>query len=188
MKAFTNTIHTKESAVALAKLHQEQDNYIRGTYGNKTPTGWKGCSVGCMAKGKHADYVELFGIDPKIAHLSDKFFEKIIDFRGWTVKLFASVEEGGDTTLAYYKFMHWLILDEEHGVVKYNRSASVLEVGTLFLNASKGEMSTQEQWSAADAAYAASAAYAAANAANTVCLNHYNIMADKLCYFLAGGN
>ena len=183
MKAFTNTIHTKESAVALAKQHQEQDNYIRGTYGNKTPTGWKGCSVGCMAKGKHADYVELFGIDPKIAHLSDKFFEKIIDFRGWTVKLFASVEEGGDTTLAYYKFMHWLILDEEHGVVKYNRSASVLEVGTLFLNASKGEMATQEQWSAATYA-----AYAATYAAYAVCLNHYDIMADKLCYFLAGGN
>ena len=72
--------------------------------------------------------------------------------------------------------MHWLILDEEHGVVKYNRSASVLEVGTLFLNASKGEMATQERWSAA------------ANAANAVCLSHYDIMADKLCYFLAGGN
>ena len=169
MLAFTNTTFTKESAVGLAKLHQEQDDFIRGAYGEETPTGWKGCSVGCMAKGKHGDYCTLFGIDPKIAYLSDKFFENITDFKGWTVKLFESVKEGSDTTIAYYKFMHWLLLDKEHGVVKHNKHSSILQVGALFLAASLGESVTQQQWkeSANATAIAAYAANAAANAAYT---------------------
>ena len=165
MLAFTNTTFTKESAVGLAKLHQEQDDFIRGAYGEETPTGWKGCSVGCMAKGKHGDYCTLFGIDPKIAYLSDKFFENITDFKGWTVKLFESVKEGSDTTIAYYKFMHWLLLDKEHGVVKHNKHSSILQVGALFLAASLGESVTQQQWKESANA-AANAANAAANTAN----------------------
>ena len=39
MLAFTNTTHTKESAVALAKLHRTQDDYIHGTYGEATNDG-----------------------------------------------------------------------------------------------------------------------------------------------------
>jgi hypothetical protein len=61
MLAFTNTVHTKESAVALAEWHQAQDNYIKGTYGEVSlkNNSFKGCSVGCMAAGKHNEYPEL---------------------------------------------------------------------------------------------------------------------------------
>jgi hypothetical protein len=169
MLAFQNTTHTKESAVALAKLHRTQDDYIRGTYGKKTKDGgWKGCSVGCMAKGNHKDYPELFGIDARIAYLSDEFFEKIEAYKDWTVDLFESVKDGSDTTIAYYKFMRWMIMDEEYGLVKISKHQSIVDVGYLYLRASKGEVITAKEWrQAANAANAAAnAAYATAYAAN----------------------
>lgn len=159
MLAFTNTTYTKAEAVALAKLHRTQDDYIKGTYGNQTPEGWKGCSVGCMAKGEHKDYPALFGVDERIAHLSDRFFENIDNYKDWTVDLFESVKEGSDTKLAYYKFMHWMLADGEFGVVRFNNHKSIINV--------------------AGAAYAA-ADYLTAKKA------HYEVMAEKLKYFLAG--
>jgi hypothetical protein len=219
MLAFQNTTHTKESAVALAKLHRTQDDYIRGTYGEETKDGgWKGCSVGCMAKGKHKDYPELFGIDVRIAYLSDKFFENIKGYKDWTVDLFKSVKDGSDTTIAYYKFMHWMIMDDEHGLVTISKHKAILSVGDLYLRASKGESVNSDEWrnaanaadaaayavytaanAAANAAYAVyTAANAAANAADAAAYavytaanaaarkKHYEIMAKKLCWFLAG--
>ena len=209
MLAFTNTTHTKESAVALAKLHRTQDDYIRGTYGEATNDGgWKGCSVGCMAKGNHGDYPALFGIDTRVSYLSDRFFENIAGYKDWTVELFESIKEGSDTTIAYYKFMHWMLTDPEHGVTRFNNHKSINKVADLFFMASKGEVVTRKQWSdayaaasaasaadaasaasAASAAYAAYAAYAASAASAAYAASrksHYEIMSKKLCYFLAG--
>ena len=243
--AFINSKYTKAEAVALAKLHREQDSYIKGTYGQNTPNGWKGCSVGCMAKGKHSDYPELFGIDTRIAYLSDKFFENLPapEYKDWTVKLFESVKEGVDTTKVWYRFNHWLLLDEEHGVIRFNKDPSISTIGNLLLKVAEGENVTIDQWlsarknaytaaaaayaayaaayaaaydaaayaaaaydaaayaaAAADTAYAAAAAaaYAAAYAADTAAayaadtaayarIKHYQVMVDKLCYFLSGG-
>ena len=217
MLAFVNTIHTKPSAVALATWHQEQDSYIRQTYGEATPEGWKGCMVGCLAEGSnHAKFPELFGIDTRIAYLSDTFFENITDYKSWPVKLISSVKEGIDTTNAWYRFMHWMLMDNQHGVVKVKDTPELRAVGKLFERAIAGDMSTAQQWrdaaytaaaaayaaanAAADATFAAAyaaayavyaaayAANAAANAANAATRKrHYEIMADKLCYFLGGG-
>lgn len=183
MLAFTNTKFTKSEAVALAKLHREQDAFIKGTYGELTSTGWRGCSVGCMAQGKHGDYPALFGIDARIASLSDGFFESLSNYKDWTVTLFESVKEGYDTTIAYYKFMHWLLVDPEFGVSRFNSHKSITDVADLFLTAANGgEVSDKEWRDAAGAAGYAAAAYADA-AAYT---QHYEVMAKKLCYFLEG--
>ena len=163
--AFINSKYTKAEAVALAKLHREQDSYIKGTYGQNTPNGWKGCSVGCMAKGKHSDYPELFGIDTRIAYLSDKFFENLPapEYKDWTVKLFESVKEGVDTTKVWYRFNHWLLLDEEHGVIRFNKDPSISTIGNLLLKVAEGENVTIDQWlSVRKNAYITAAAYAAA--------------------------
>ena len=176
MLAFTNTIHTKASAVALAIWHQQQDSYLRGSYGEATPKGWKGCMVGCLAEGKnHSKFPELFGIDTRIAHLSDKFFENLDEYKDWPVKLISSVKEGVDTTNAWYRFMHWMLIVHQHGVVKAKDTPELRAVGKLFERAIAGDIPTAKQWEeaayaaadAANAAYAAAyaAGYAAANAA-----------------------
>jgi hypothetical protein len=235
--AFVNSTYSKAEAVALAKQHRLQDSYLKGTYGKDTPEGWKGCSVGCMAKGNHCDYPKLFGIDARIAYLSDQIFEGLPspDYKDWTVKLFESVQEGIDTKLAWYRFTYWILADADHGACKSSKHPNIIVVAELFRKAFAGaEVSPIEWEAAADAAYAAAAgadaayaaaysayaagaagaagaraadaAYAAAysayiasaaadaadaayaaGAAIDARIKHYPIMADKLCYFLAGG-
>jgi hypothetical protein len=210
--AFGNSTYSKTEAVALAEQHRLQDSYLQGTYGKDTPKGWRGCSVGCMAQGKHDDYPELFGIDARIAHLSDVIFESLPspDYKDWTVKLFESVQEGIDTKQVWYRFTYWMLADAEHGVYRYSQNPAIIAVAELFRKAAQGAEVSQEEWKAVDntahaaaaraAIYAARAyigayayaarAYAAADAADAACAartKHYQLMADSLCYFLAGG-
>jgi hypothetical protein len=221
--AFVNSTYSKAEAVALAKQHYLQDSYLKGTYGKNTPKGWRGCSVGCMAQGKHNDYSELFGVDPRIAYLSDVIFEGLPspDYKDWTVKLFESVQEGIDTKLAWYRFTYWMLADADHGAYKSSKHPNIIVVAELFRKAFAGAEVSQKEWGTAAAAAGAYAAYAgaaaayaayaanaaayaayaanaaayaayAANAAAAACHSsarpkHYQLMADKLCYFLAGG-
>jgi hypothetical protein len=222
--AFVNSSYTKAEAVALAEQHRLQDSYLKGTYGKDTPAGWRGCSVGCMAKGKHEDYPALFSIDARIAYLSDAIFEGLPspDYKDWTVKLFESVQEGIDTKLVWYRFTYWMLANAEHGVYRYSQNPAIIAVAELLRKASAGAEVSPIEWEAAadaaDAAYAAAysayagayaaysaytaaaytaaaadavdAAYAAVRAAYTAadaCTKHYQLMSDKLCYFLAGG-
>ena len=194
MLAFTNTTHTKESAVTLAKWHKEQDSYARGTSGEQTLEDWRDCSVDRMAKGKYADYPELFGIDSGIARIADNFCGKISKnkYKNYTVELFESVKESIDTTIVFYKFTHWMLLDAKHGVITFSQHESIRLLGELLLRASKGQVIMTEQWRDSATAYAAATgAYIAANAGATSAAGaqnkRYDIMADKLNYFLAGG-
>jgi hypothetical protein len=212
--AFVNSTYTKAEAVAIAEQHYLQDSYLKGTYGEETSTGWKGCSVGCMAKGKHDDYPELFGVDPRIAYLSDQIFEGLPspDYKDWTVKLFESVKEGIDTSQVWYRFTYWMLADAEHRVCGHSQNPAVTAVAELFRKAAEGAEGSPTEWkTAADDTYAA-AAYAAAYAAYAVHAavrsadavdaaaraaavsyyssartKHYQLMSDKLCYFLSGG-
>jgi hypothetical protein len=83
MKAFTNTTHTKESALKLAQQHYDADAFMAGTYGEGeygTPD-FKGCLVGCMANGNHKDFEALFGIPEHLARLFDGMFEGVTKAR-----------------------------------------------------------------------------------------------------------
>ncbi len=173
MKAFINSKYTKEQATALAWQHYKQDKFIQGTYGKGvygTPK-FKGCSVGCMANGMHINYPELFGIVPQIAYLSDAIFEglDVPESALWTPQLFEAIQVGSDTQAIFHKFMHFILVDPEHGVIRFNDREEIKSVAELHLKAASGEEITNEQWGdAADVAYvaAARAAYAAADAAS----------------------
>jgi hypothetical protein len=175
---YTNSKYTREEAIAEAQKHQDADDFIRGTYGNKKPDGsWSGCSVGCMGKeGRHHAYIEFFNIDQRIAFLSDKFFENLPEdqYKTMTLDLFQSIPEKVDSTLVYYRFMHWLLVDPNEGVILHAVNKSIVQnVADLYQRAIDGDFPSSKEWryatAAADAAtYAASAAaaYAAAAAAN----------------------
>ena len=45
--AFNNNPKFKQKLIDMALEHQASDDYIRGTYGKKDKSGFKGCSVGC---------------------------------------------------------------------------------------------------------------------------------------------
>ena len=165
--AFTNSVHTKESAVSLAKWHREQDSYMRGTYRKYTDEKFKGCSVGCMAEGKHKNYPTLFGIDARIAHISDELFENLnsVSYKDYTVELFESIKEGIDTELVADKLMLWILSDDTYGAVNNNSSQSIVRVIRLCERKIAGDIVSREDWAAAAAA-ASAAAYASADAAD----------------------
>ena len=171
MKAFVNCKYTKEQAVALAWQHYKQDQFIQGTYGDGeygTPE-FKGCSVGCMANGMHDNYTKLFGIVPQIAYISDSIFEglNVSESALWTLQLFEAIQVGSDTKAIFHKFMHFILVDPEHGVSRFNDCDEIKNAAELHLKAANGEVITDAAWR--DAAYvaraAARAAYAAARAA-----------------------
>ena len=173
MKAFINCKHTKESALILAQQHYAHDQFTQGTYGEGGDYGtteFEGCSVGCMANGLHGNYPELFGIIPQIAYLSDEIFEGLNaeEANEWTIQLFSSIKEGSDTKAIFHYFMHWLLVDEGCGVIRFNDSNVIRDVAKLHLRATT-ETVDQKEWAAArdaawDAAWAAArdAAWAAA--------------------------
>ena len=178
MKAFINCKHNKESALILAQQHYAHDQFTQGTYGEGDEYGtteFKGCSVGCMANGLHGNYPELFGIIPQIAYLSDEIFEGLNaeEAKEWTIQLFSSIKEGSDTQVIFHHFMHWLLVDEGCGVIRFNDSNVIRDVAKLHLRATT-ETVDQKEW---DAAWGAARGAARGN--------HYQLMRDKLIELFA---
>ena len=182
MKAFVNCKYTKEQAVALAWQHYKQDQYVKGTYGDGEygTTEFKGCSVGCMANGLHSNYTELFGVIPQIAYLSDAIFEglNVPESALWTPQLFEAIQVGSDTQVIFHKFMHFILVDSEHGVSRFNDCDEIKHVAELHLKAANGEVITDAAWR--DAAAAANAAYVADDVTYVAREKHFQIMRDKL--------
>ena len=188
MKAFIDCKYSKEQAVALAWQHYNQDQYLKGTYGKGvygTPK-FKGCSVGCMANGMHINYPELFGVIPQIAYLSDAIFEglDVPESALWTPQLFESIQAGSDTQVIFHKFMHFILVDPDHGVIRFNDCDEIKNVAELHLKAANGEVITDAAWR--DAAYvaraAARAAYAAADAAYVARVAYVAYVAARAAY------
>jgi len=83
MKTFVNTVITKEELLKELKWHQEQDNFVKGTYFDQG----KGCAVGCSiesinrTKGlsyktdDHSKYPEIMGVPEWLARVEDAIFE-----------------------------------------------------------------------------------------------------------------
>ena len=178
MGAFLDCTYTKEQALALAQRHYDHDQFAKGTYGvgEYGTTEFKGCSVGCMANGEHEDYLDLFGVIPQIAHLSDSIFEglNVAESKEWTLQLFNAIKTGSNTKIIYYHFIHWLLVDENFGMIRFNDHQCIRNIANLHLKAVT-ETVTQEEWTAAavdarsacdaDARSGATAAYAALAAA-----------------------
>ena len=199
MKAFIDCKYSKEQAVALAWQHYNQDQYLKGTYGQGRygTAEFKGCSVGCMANGLHINYPELFGVIPQIAYLSDSIFEglDVPESALWTPQLFEAIQVGSDTQAIFHKFMHFILVDPEHGVNSFNDCDEIKHVAELHLKAANGEVITDAAWrdaadvARADVAYVAAraddvaradVAYVAARADDVAREKHFQIMRDKL--------
>ena len=158
MKAFTNTTHTKASALELAQQHYDADAFMAGTYGSGEygTAEFKGCLVGCMAQGKHKDFERLFGIPEHLAHLFDSMFEGVTPERrkGLTLEIFNAIPEGADLTdvwrqIAIERHKRSLILlkDNEESYAELCRSAiqNVID----WLNAGARDESAESARSAA---------------------------------------
>jgi len=177
MQAYNNDESLKQALLAEVAKHRIADAIIKGTYGDADDKKFMGCAVGCslnsynLIKGvkqstsDHGRYEE-FGIPRILARLEDRIFEGLpeAERKVWPEKFLSAAKTGADLTGVWRKFAMWLLIDAEHGVIKYasnpNARSAIQRVADLY--ESNG---TKEQFrKARAAAYAAADAYAAAAA------------------------
>ena len=167
MEAFHGKQEIKDKYIARLKAHYEADEIVQGVYWE----AGKGCAVGCILhSGNHNAFEQELGIPEFFAHLVDNIFENLSneDAKELPLQFLEAIPVGADLSKVPSKFLYWLLVDKEHGVVKFADGEglkAIQAVAGLHKRRLKGDEPTPAAWSAAwSAAWAARAA--AANAAN----------------------
>lgn len=168
MLAFHNDQAIKQKYIARVQAHQEADEIIKGKYWEKG----KGCAVGCtIHSSAHASYETELGIPHVIAHLEDGIFEGLSneEAKKFPLHFLQAVKVGSDLSGIADKFMHWLLVDSNNGVICHAHNdtskAAIQQVGDLYARKISGDKVSQSDWKEAAAAAAAACAYAAVSAA-----------------------
>ena len=169
MIAYHGKQEVKDLYLNRVEEHRKADQLIQG-YGY-----WedgKGCAVGCtLHSGKHSSYESKLGIPQILAHLEEHIFEKLPkeNARLWPEQFLAAIRPGADLSMIWPKFAVWLLVDPEHGVVKFAKNAAPVQaVADLYQRRTDGDEPSVQEWESARRAAAAAyddAAYAAADAA-----------------------
>lgn len=128
MKALIQAI-SKEELLAEIKKHREQDQIVKGTYGEKNGK-WRGCAVGCSIHSinalkkkryqtnNHSVYETELGIPAELAYLEDVIFEELPDDEHltWPERFINAIPVGADLSLVTAKFMIWQFEDKKYGL------------------------------------------------------------------------
>ncbi len=163
MKAFHGKQEIKDEYIKRLQDHYDADEIVKGVYWEDG----KGCAVGCtLHSGDHKAYEVELGIPEVLARLEDSIFEGLSpkDAKEFPLNFLNAVNVGSDLSQVGDKFLHWLLVDPEHGVIKYASNKKVVQdVADLYERKINGETINQDVWEAARAAAVASgAAYGAA--------------------------
>ena len=173
MKAFHGDPKVKEKYLGRVKDHREADEIVKGQYWGDG----KGCAVGCTIHGDdHLAYETELGIPAQLAHLQDWMFEHLPseEAKDFPVDFLESIPVGADLKPVLNRFLHWLLVDPEDGIVQHAQDEgaervkeAILAVAALHSRVIKGEEVPNVQWDAARAAARDAGPYAAAWAAAT---------------------
>lgn len=179
MKAFHNNDQIKADILTQLRAHAAADQIVKGRYWQDG----KGCAIGCtLHSDNHNEYETRFGIPVALAWLEDSLFEALPNPRAmtWPVEFMESIPVGADLRLVVAKFMHWLLVDPMHGVLRVadaKGQVAIQRVANLYERQLNGEAVTVEEWRAA-----ARAARAAAYAVHAVHAVHAAYVAYAAAY------
>jgi hypothetical protein len=101
----------KDAILAQLAEHRAHDQIVKGQYWEDG----KGCAVGCTIHGSgHKKYEPIFGIPQALAHIEDAIFEGLPNeiAMDWPIRFMAAIKPGSDLSLVQWKFLHWLLTDE----------------------------------------------------------------------------
>lgn len=183
----------KTEAVERMRLHRAQDEFLQGTYVQRTNGSYRGCFHGCLTadallaeKGLtvrdldridpnwHREGERLFGIPEKLGYILDRMFERLPpeDCAEFAVSVTEAVPAGADLSQVVDRWVLDILADPEHGVWKYTKDgtdqrAAVEAVSGLYRRRLAGDEPARVDWDSARKAArrAAAAAYAYAYAA-----------------------
>src|SRR5687768_13798134 len=122
MLAFHGDPKIKTRYLNRVRRHAAADQIVRGSYWD----GFRGCAVGCTIHGSdHGKYETELGIPRILAKLEDGIFESLPLERAltWPAEFLKAPAVGADLSMVWPRFAVWLLVDPEHGIVKYARNA-----------------------------------------------------------------
>src|SRR5690606_8523754 len=112
----------KEKYLNRLHLHYKADEIIKGTYWQNG----KGCAVGCTVhSSSHASYESELGIPRILARLEDTIFEGLPneEAKEFPIRFLEAIPVGVDLDPGWRKFMIWLLVDENEGVIRHAKTA-----------------------------------------------------------------
>ena len=132
MLSYHNDENLKKLIVCEMRKHQEQDQFVKNTYGREEYGKFNGCAVGCaidsinIALGKryrscdHKVFEEALGIPEFLAHLQDSFFERlpIGENSQFAVDFLEAIPVGVNLESVKYKFCSFLMSECLERVIK----------------------------------------------------------------------
>jgi len=203
MLAYINTKFTRVQAIGMMRDHMDHDRLVKGLYWEDG----KGCDIGCLTGGSnHNLFPEYFGQPEHLAYLFDVIFEGLPTDKAieWPLAHIEAVAEGADLSIVWNRFAHWLLVDKEHGVIRFcdgdeGARAAVELMASLHARSVAGDAPSEMEWDAAraaagptawDAAWdAAGAAWSAARASGSAAGDaagdaHFIVMSEKLLALL----
>src|SRR5690606_37264301 len=135
--------------------HREADEIIQGTYWQDG----RGCGVGCTVHSRnHADYESELGIPRILACLEDQIFEGLPNEKAkeFPIQFLEAIPVGVDLEPVWRKFMIWLLIDENEGVIRHAKTAKTKKVRKAVAQAFSDKTVPREKWATVRrAAYAA---------------------------------
>ena len=193
LRAYHNQQSIKDTYITRVQAHRAADELIKGVYRDDEYAGvWRGCAVGCtLHSDDHDAYETELGIPRQLALLEDAIFEGLPEPKHleWPERFLSVIQVGADLSVVHHQFTVWLLLDEQHGVIRFletdEERALMRRIANLHERSMEGNRPSEDEWDAAWAAAWAAARDAAWDAAWAAAwAAHYVVMADKLIEFL----
>ena len=168
MLAFHNKDEIKTEYLARVRAHEVADEIIHGKYWENG----KGCAVGCtIHSDQHSAYETELGIPLILARLEDRIFEGMANgySKQFPARFLSAIAVGADLSMVWPRFAVWLLVDEQHGVIRFTKKNSrqwtaIHRVAELYSNLESWDKRDKKAFRAAYATAAAAAAYATAAA------------------------
>ena len=150
MLAYHSDPRIKTRYLKRVRQHAKMDEIVKDRYWENG----KGCAVGCTIHGSdHTAYERELGIPATIAYLEDTIFENLPNGKAlaWPARFLSAIRPGADLGLVTARFMFWLLLDENDGVIKHTKEGSeqrtvINTVGALYARVLAGDVVTRVEW------------------------------------------
>jgi hypothetical protein len=132
MVAFHGKTEVKDKYLQRVRAHRLADELVRGQYWDKDRDGvFRGCAVGCtLHSSNHGDYETELGIPHILAYMEDRIFEGLPEDRAmsWPEEFLAAPQVGADLSLVWPQLAVWMLIDLEHGIIRFVKSEGLREV------------------------------------------------------------
>ena len=172
IQSYLNDPSLKNKTIEAMKADIMAERLVHGTYWNEEKEN--GCFVGCVIRGnQHSKFETKLGIPRILACLGDRIFEGLPykESKQFTIDFLEAMPVGVDLSGVWDKFAHFILVDEEYGVIKFAKKEStkksIQDVANAYARKIAGEKIDINEWLGLRKNAYACAAYAAATYAPT---------------------